>query len=454
MNSLSIYEFDAMVSGSVEFGSADGVHGVPPAVFKWLESEALRIADTGEGSWFRLSQRKGMRAVQVTSFVGVLRAPNGFQVEVLPKVGKAIGGGVAEARQLLIDMLCCLERFRHVQTDKARLLARRMPLLEVFISEFLRATDHVVKRGLHSDYAVRQDNVSALRGKLMMAQHLRENLFRADRFFTQFDEFTTDRPENRLLHAALQQVLWLTSAQENQKLARELAFVFADVPVSDKPDFDFQRVRTDRSMAHYEGALAWARLILCNESPMTGTGNHAAPSLLFPMEALFEAFVAKHLQKQITTGFMLKTQARSHYLVRHQEQNWFRMKPDLLVHDDTANRLVLDTKWKLLDALKANGSDKYGLSQADFYQLQAYGQSYLDGKGVLALVYPKTSAFDQPLPVFEFPKSGGLKLWVLPFCLKTRKLGIPADDCFGGHFLGERVSRIPCKAAIIPRCPN
>lgn len=444
MNSLSIYEFDALVSGNIGEASADGIHGVPSVVFEWLESEALRIADRGEGSWVRLSQRKGMRAVQVTSFVGVLRAPNGFQIEVLPKVGKAIGGGTMEARLLLIDMLCCLQRFRHVQTDRARLLARRMPLLEVFISEFLRATDQVIKRGLHSDYAVRRDNLFALRGKLMVGQHLRQNQFRADRFFTQFDEFTTDRPENRLLHAALRQVLRLTSTQENQKLTRELAFVFADVPVSEQPDADFQRVHIDRSMAHYEAALAWARLILGNESPMTGSGNHSAPSLLFPMEALFEAFVAKHLQMQVTTGLVLKTQARSHYLVRHQEQDWFRMKPDLLIQDDTANRLVLDTKWKLLDAVKENGSDKYGLSQADFYQLQAYGQSYLNGVGVLALVYPRTSSFDQPLPVFEFPKSEGLRLWVLPFCLRDKRLLLP--PC--GSLDASLNSRVPIQRAI------
>lgn len=38
--------------------------------------------------------------------------------------------------------------------------------------------------------------------------------------------------------------------------------------------------------------------------------------------------------------------------------------------------LVLDTKWKLLDGLKANGKDKYGLSQSGFYQLQAFGPCY------------------------------------------------------------------------------
>lgn len=307
VNSLSIYEFDALVQRTTASAGTDGVHIVPPTVFSWLEAEALRIADLGKGSWIRLTRRKGLRAVQVTSFVGVLRAPNGFQIEVLPKVGKAIGGGAVEARQLLIDMLCCLQRFRHVQNDQAKLLARRMPLLEVFIAEFLRATEVVVKRGLHSDYAVRQDNVFALRGKLMTVPHLRHNLFRADRFFVQFDEFSTDRPENRLLHSALRQVVSVATAQENQKLARELEFVFSDVPVSEQLEADFQRVRYDRSMSHYEAALAWARLILSGESPLTGLGRHSAPSLLFPMEALFEAFVAKHLQKQVASGLVLKT---------------------------------------------------------------------------------------------------------------------------------------------------
>ena len=65
--------------------------------------------------------------------------------------------------------------------------------------------------------------------------------------------------------------------------------------------------------------------------------------------------------------------------------------------------------------------------QGDFYQLQAYGHSYLDGKGDVVLIYPKTDTFAQPLPVFEFPKSAGLRLLVLPFCLSSRRLALPAE---------------------------
>jgi 5-methylcytosine-specific restriction enzyme subunit McrC len=426
MACLTIHEFDVLVAmprGTLE---ADELNAVPAHVFAWLESQALRSAETGESSWLRLTQRRGHRAVQVTSFVGVIRVPDGFQIEVLPKVGKAIGGGDAQARQLLIEMLQCLDGFRHIQTDSAKLVAVHMPLLEVFIAEFLRTVEHIVNRGLRGDYACRQDNVFALRGKIQVAAHLRQNLCRRDRFFSEFDEFSNNRPENRLLHSALRQVLSWTASQAHQQLARELRFVFADIPESEQPLLDFQQVRLDRGMGHYADALAWARLILQDESPLTGAGGHRAPSLLFPMEAVFEAFVAKHLARQLAAPFTLRTQASSFSLVRHQGQDWFRLKPDLLVRQSAANCLVLDTKWKLIDGSKANGTDKYDLSQGDFYQLHAYGQNYLDGQGDVVLIYPKTDAFNKALPVFEFPKSKGLRLWILPFCLHRRQIILPA----------------------------
>lgn len=441
MAGITIYEFEALVAMAPGAPDAGGLHPVPPSVFTWLESQALRAAEAGESAWVRVTQRRGRRAVQVTSFVGVIRAPDGFQIEVLPKVGKSIGGGDAQARRLLIEMLRCLGGFRHVQTDSAKLVATRMPLLEVFIGEFLRSVEHIVKRGLRSDYRLRQDNVFALRGKLQMAMHLRQNLCRQDRFFAEFDEFSTNRPENRLLHAALRCALSWTAAQAHQQLARELCFVFAEVPQSERPAADFSRVRLDRGMGHYADALAWARLILEDESPLTGAGGHRAPSLLFPMEAVFEAFVAKRLARQLAHPFTVRTQARSFSLVRHLEQDWFRLKPDLLVQEAGKNRLVLDTKWKLIDDRKATGADKYGLDQGDFYQLHAYGRSYLDGQGDVVLIYPRTDAFDLALPVFEFPKSKGLRLWVLPFCLRERVLVLPTCGSLDVWFSAER--RVP-----------
>ena len=425
MRRCTVYEFDALVAERPGDAAIAGLHSVPEKVFDWLAGEALRFAELGGATWLRLAQTHGRPAVKVNSFVGVIRTPCGYQIEVLPKVAKAIGGGADEARILLIDMLRCLRDFRHIETASAHLAATNMPLLEIFIGEFLHAVERIVKRGLQSDYRQEQENRFALRGKLQMASHLRQNLCRRDRFFTEADEFSSNRPENRLLHAALRRVLVWTNSHANQQLARELGFVFADVPISDDPRADFSCVRHDRCMAHYEAALAWARLILRDESPLTGEGQNCAPSLLFPMEKVFEAFVARHLAGQLKPAFHMQKQAQSQHLVRHLEQTWFGLKPDLLVRESKKNRLVLDTKWKLIDSSQANSNEKYGLAQSDFYQLYAYGQNYLEGQGSVVLIYPKTDALDQALPKFEFIRPSGLCLWVLPFCLREKRLLLP-----------------------------
>ena len=430
MSGITVYEFEWVYpSGKGDCGTKE-IPAVPTTVFDWLQLQCLRSSVQGETAWLRLGLRRGRVAIQFTNYVGVIRAPDGFQIEVLPKVGLAIGGGEVESRCLLIEMLRCLNGFRHIRTDSANLAAARMPLLEVFISEFLQAVARIVKHGLRGDYTAQQDNLFTLRGKLLVIQNLRQNLCRADRFYTEHDVFSTNRPENRLVHTALRCVLSISTFQSNQQLARELCFVFADVPESSQIANDFQRVRLDRGMAYYADSLAWARLILEDESPLTGSGKHSAPSLLFPMESVFEAFVAKHLARQLVSPLTLKLQAQSHHLVRHKEQNWFRLKPDLLVQELANDRIVLDTKWKLIDGIKANGTDKYGLSQSDFYQLYAYGQSYLSGEGDVVLIYPKTDNFKVALDVFDFPKATGLRLWVLPFCLKTKVLLVPANAPF------------------------
>ncbi len=127
--------------------------------------------------------------------------------------------------------------------------------------------------------------------------------------------------------------------------------------------------------------------------------------------------------------------------MEHSAQQWFQLRPDLLVREGNRNLLVLDTKWKLLDTQKCTSADKYHLTQSDFYQLYAYGQHYMDGRGDVVLIYPKTDAFDQPLPVFTFPQSAELRLWVLPFCLHSRRLLLPANEKLAGLLLEKHEYR-------------
>lgn len=423
MISLTIYEFSLLTYEQSIASDEHSVYEISSTVFDWLEKQCLSLVANEKPQWLRLTQYKGYKCIQVTNYVGVMLAPNGFQIEVLPKIGK-VTLDTPKVRQLLIKMLCCLEQFRYIKMDRALIAAAKMPLLEVFIYDFLICASAVVKRGLRSNYITYQDNLFVLRGKIVTSTHLTKNITRKDRFFCEYDEFSIDRPENRLIHTTLNYVLKKTHNITNKKLAYELCIAFSNVPISVNITQDFRKVYLERDMLHYKEVLAWCALLLNKDAPLTGADKYDASSLLFPMEAVFESFVTKQLKNKVKVPYVLQSQARSCHLVKHKEQNWFQLQPDMLIKESTINKLVLDTKWKLLNINEANKQAKYGLSQSDFYQLYAYGQNYLKGQGEIILIYPKTDDFDKPLEVFEFhfPTNSNLKLWVVPFCIETSSL--------------------------------
>lgn len=419
---LTVFEYDRLVPGEQ---SVNAYRAIPRAAFDELQTRIDEKLDE-ERRWLRPAKGpKGLPAIQVCGYVGVLRTRDGTQIEVLPKIGKhdpdPAESREAESRAILLRMLRALRGFRWYETAAADLAQARMPLFEVFIQQFLLATREVVRRGLRSDYVSRQDNLFALRGQLQVGRHLAINLVRPDRFFTQFDEFSPDRSENRLIHTALIRVIRQSRSPANQRLGRELSFVFAEIPESTDIEADFRRKRIDRGMHHYEPALAWAELILRGYSPLTGAGTAEAPSLMFPMAEVFETYVAQKLTRQLPQGFTLTRQARKHYLVTHRQAKWMQLKPDLLITDTRqggSTRMLLDTKWKLLNQHNADSQKKYGISQGDFYQLYTYGRFYLPDGGDLVLIYPQTPLFQAPLEPFDFndPKAR-LRVWVLPFRL-------------------------------------
>ena len=210
----------------------------------------------------------------------------------------------------------------------------------------------------------------------------------------------------------------MTRDSANWRLAHELALYLSPVPSSANIAADFRCWRDDRLMTHYRPIRPWCTLILNEQSPRSIVGDWHGPSLLFPMELLFERYVEVCLRRRLPPS-ALKRQASTEYLCTHQQERWFQLKPDFLLRDGDVN-WVLDTKWKRIDSSLANANDKYKLSQSDFYQLFAYGHRYLSAAGRMMLIYPMTADFQMPLPVFNY--SDSLELWVVPFDLESGEL--------------------------------
>ena len=412
---ITVFEF-GYVSSCVKAANSKKIKVISSKAFQYLKKQCL--CDQSESRFLRLSSIEGCESLQVNNYVGVLLTPDGTQIEILPKVSKKIQE-TQSSRNSLLMMLKALKTFRHLKMNNANLDQHKMPLLEVFIGQFLQSVNELVKRGLRSDYIRREDNLTYLKGKLLIQKQIQNNFINKHKFYIEYDEYLQDRPINRLIHSALKKVCGYSRSASNQKLLQELLFVFVEIPISSNMQQDFSRLKLDRGMDYYEVPTAWTKLILYGLSPLTMKGGAKAFSLLFPMESVFESYVAKVLGEQLPAKYELITQSQSKSLVLHDGRKYFRLKPDLLIKNTVEehkgkNSSVLDTKWKLIDQTKKNGSDKYGLSQSDIYQMFAYGHKYLHGEGDLYLIYPSHEDFNQPIE-HSFDFNAGMRLWVVPF---------------------------------------
>lgn len=390
-----------------------GAKTISKRAFEYLKDVSLSAEESDTSKCLGLTKRFGHELLQVKNYVGVLFTPTGEHIEVLPKTGRKSvthEQAVSESREMLLMMLQHLGSFRYVASNQANIASKQMPLLEAFINQFLQSVNTLVKRGLKSDYVTQEDNLRYQKGKLKVSQQIRHNIVNKHKFYVEYDEYLINRPANRLLKTALLKLVNYTRLATNQKLLRELQFAFADVPTSKSVKQDIIALKLDRGMLEYHSPIAWAKLILDGFSPLSMKGDNSALSLLFPMEAVFESYVASVLRKQLPDGAELTTQASSKYLVTHNDRTQFKLKPDLLLTLPDNSKLILDTKWKLLDLDEHN----YGLSQSDLYQMFAYGHKYLNGKGDLFLIYPAHHFFNKPIE-YSFDFSDTLRLWVVPF---------------------------------------
>ena len=331
----------------------------------------------------KLSASKyGQEILTVQNYVGTIMLSTGTTIEILPKLFKDDKQENREsARRLVVEMLKACGLITYKSFQNANLKYEKMPIFEIYVRIFLNEIFDLYKKGLKSGYELKQENEKFLKGKLLFSQHIKYNFAHAERFFVEYDEFSVNRPENRLIKATLERLKRVTQAEENKRDLRRLLMIFEDVESSAHIESDFQKCTGGRNMKEYEGILSFCKMFLRGLSYSTYAGKHNTLALLFPMEKLFEGYIAKKLKEQMT-DWKVVPQCKGQYLFT--EPKMFLLKPDVYLEKDE-KVILLDTKWKVLfDDRRQN----FGISQADMYQMYAYYNRYSKVKRVV-LVYPK-----------------------------------------------------------------
>lgn len=378
-------------------GISLGYHCMPEPAFDRLERFVLDSRGTGDLTdaleLMTLASRKGVgKIISAKNYVGVISMGDGTQIEILPKVyTRDEESSIAQTKNIFLHMLKSIRDIPNKPFNMAGLGSANNHVLDIFIRMFIEEAVALVKHGLKSDYREHRDNESFYKGKLQFAQHIKHNAAHKERFFVEYDEFSVNRAENRLIKATIELLMRVSRNTRNQKDLYALLAVFDNIDTSVQLEKDWASVTMDRTMKGYQTILAWCRLFLSGQSFTPFRGQSAAYALLFPMDMIFERYVAGLLKKGLGhSPVQVKTQDRTHRLFQNPAR--FQLKPDIVVKGP-GGVIVLDTKWKLLSP-----SPDYGISQADMYQAYAYGKKYSAREVYLLYPWnPRLSETKQPI---------------------------------------------------------
>ena len=375
--------------------------------------------DASEIMW--ISIKKGFwEVINVKNYVWVIETLDGTTIEILPKINNI--SDEPTVRKIFLKMLQSLKDSPFKNINEASLKNMKFPILEIFISLFLEELGKLIKRWIKKNYVTQEENIPYLKWKLLLSENIRKNLTHKEKFHVQYDEFIENIPENRLIKSCLTYLSKLSKNERNKNRIKEYLFVFNEIEESKNFERDFEYIKNiSRLDNYYEQTLIWVRLFLRKESFVSFAGDTVVLSLLYPMEKIFESYVAKKI-KQRWVFADIKTQDTRHSLVEeHNNNKKFNLRPDIVANriDKTDEVVVLDTKWKILD--ENDSKNNYGISQSDMYQLYAYAKKYNSRE--LYLIYPKCETFRKDsISPFYYHIEGGIFLKAINYDLEL-------DEC-------------------------
>lgn len=336
-------------------------------------------ARTGQ-SVVNLSQRTG----QTMNWVGTLGL-GAHTIEIVPKIDTSEGPlSAARTRANLLWMLKRSGRINLSPGDIAQVAGSGKPILAGFMERYLTHLAREWQRGPIRRYVSVDDDRPYLRGKLLVHQHLLRQALQPQWFPTRSDEWIEDNPPARLLKLAL--LACHRQSMDGTVAQRAARLLPAFDTVTTTPDLigTMDDLVLDRTLNRFAPLFDMARLILRRQSPETGLATARTYVLLFDMNEVFERYVAAELYAAlVTTPYTVRTQIGERSLLTRNGRPRFQLRPDIGLYQGGRLMALIDSKWKRLDPYKSHA----GVTQADMYQVYAYGKVYNVPRTVV--LYPR-----------------------------------------------------------------
>ena len=319
------------------------------------------------------------------NFVGTIVLDD-IQIEILPKI-PLVENNIEAEKIRFLEILQSIDYFKEKIFSNSKIEIIDTSILEIFIYLFIEEVEKIVKKGLIYKYVDKNENLNVFKGKLDINSHIKYNFSHKERFFMKFDEFSVNSLENIIIKLTIQKLKKISINPKNKESLNKIGYYFENISILESSIENLKYLTFDRMNVYYRNAIQWAKIFLNNQSSsIFSTNNGEMPSILFPMETIFENYIANKLvniiQEKSYNQLTIKIQDNSCSIFSSislnnikVDNNILRIRPDIVIKNkNTKEIFILDTKWKILNKL----DDKFKISTEDIYQMLAYVKTYND----------------------------------------------------------------------------
>lgn len=327
------------------------------------------------------------KGIRFGSYVGVIQI-GGLTIEILPKADNNENADKNLWQNVLLNMLKVCKHIQVESISETQLKKRYQSILDVYFELYLNEVERLVKKGLIKKYRKNQSNQNSLKGKLLFAQNIQQNLVHKEHFYCEYQVYDKNHLLHQILYKGLLVLKTFIKDSLKDKLNR-LLFEFQDFENINIRKNHFNKIIIDRKNHDYQKAIDIAKIIILNYSPSLNYGNDNLLTLLFDMNALWEEYIFRILQKHKTDEIEVSFQ--------NSDKFWEnkRIRPDIVLKTKNET-FVIDTKWKIIEANNPSDDD---LKQMFVYNLHWKAEKTL-------LLYPKTNQIDSNFGTFHFDNLG------------------------------------------------
>jgi len=212
-----------------------------------------------------------------------------------------------------------------------------------------------------------------------------------------YEPFLFDNKVNRVIKYCSRLLMNQTKFAENLQMLQEVVFILDEVEDNPCNGYEVEDIKLNSFFEEYNKVLDSCKLVLNQQLYSSNTYDLSQWCLLFPMEYIFEDFVAGFLDDKFSNDWTVEYQKSNKSLASNElGKNVFQMQHDIFLtsKDINARKIIIDTKYKLRSPDFKNDIKK-GVAQADLYQMTSY--AFRRGCTDIVLLYPNlTEGINEP----------------------------------------------------------